>query len=260
MAASKNVQILLFKSLISYINYWDKEVVKTLSSKNEYGSYIKELRQENADRFKQPEDYGMPTNLKWYGFPVPKSNEDAMYRKEFLNMELYRNTYEQLEPFLAQLEKASIGVIPKEIIVPTELELGIFSFERAMMGMEGIPGLYSKKHDKYVSVEDGDPVFYDTSGPVIDTDTGKAITLDNLVKKNYAFMISAEKKAPTGGTGTNKDTIITKVIDGVNAIVATSVKDLRDKLAAKGLFAGSKEYNEIFHASCKGSNLDPQGR
>lgn len=186
----KNVQILLFKSLINYINYWDKEVVKTLSANDQYGDYIKELREYNANRFSKPEDYspgGGPTNLKWYGFPVPKNNTEAMYRKEFMNMELYRNTYEQLEPFLAQLEKASIGVIPKEIIVPTELELGIFSFERAMMGMEGIPGLYSKKYDKYVSVEDGDPVL--KKGKQTFTADKKAI---------YTYNKSNNKEIPLG--------------------------------------------------------------
>ena len=184
---AKNVQILLFKSLISYINYWDKEVLKTISTNNEYGNYIQERRSNNADRFTKPENYGSPTNLKWYGWPVPKSNEEAMYRKEFLNMKLYREVYDQLEPFLAQLEKASIGVIPKEIIVPTELELGIFSFERAMMGMEGIPGLYSKKHDKYVSVEDGDPVLKD--GKQTFTDDKKAI---------YKYNKSNNKEIPLG--------------------------------------------------------------
>ena len=184
---AKKVQILLFKSLISYINYWDKEVLKTISTNNEYGNYIQERRKDNADRFTKPGNYGSPTNLKWYGDPVPKSNEEAMNRKEFLNMKLYRNTYDQLEPFLAQLEKASIGVIPKEIIVPTELELGIFSFERAMMGMEGIPGLYSKKYDKYVSVEDGDPVLKD--GKQTFTDDKKAI---------YKYNKSNNKEIPLG--------------------------------------------------------------
>jgi len=181
---ARNVQILLFKSLISYINYWDKEVLKTLSTNNEYGSYIKTMRSGNAQRFKEGET---PDNLEWYGFPVPTSNEDAMGRKEFLNMELYRRVYDELEPFLAQLEKVSIGVIPKEIIVPTELELGIFSFERAMMGMEGIPGLYSKKFDKYVSVEDGDPVLKD--GKQTFTEDKKAI---------YTYNRSNNKEIPLG--------------------------------------------------------------
>lgn len=112
-----------------------------------------------------------------------------------------------------------------------------------------------------VKLDDSDePVLYDKDGPVMDPETGKPIAIDKLVKKKFSYMISAEKVAPIGGTGTNKETIVTKVIDGVNAIVATSVTDLRNKLLAKALIPGGKEYNSIFYASCKASNLDPDGR
>ena len=107
--------------------------------------------------------------------------------------------------------------------------------------------------------EDGDPVFYGEDGPIIDSDTGKAITLDKLVKRDYGFMISAEKKAPIGGTGTGKETVITRTVDGVEAIIASSITDLRAKLTAKALLVGSPEYTAKFLASCKASNLDPDG-
>lgn len=107
--------------------------------------------------------------------------------------------------------------------------------------------------------EEGDLVLYNAEGPVIDPETGKAITVEKVIKKEYGFMISAEKKAPIGGTGTTKETVVTRQVDGVEAIVASSVKDLREKLLAKALIPGDKKYNDIFHASCKTSGLDPLG-
>lgn len=185
--AERSIQILLFKSLISYINYWDKEVVKCLSTNNEYADFIKRMKASNENAFKSSDEENFKYNIGWYGYPVPTSVKEAMDRKVFMNMPLYDRVYKKLEPFLAQLEKASVSVIPKEIIIPTELELGIFSFERAMMGIEEIPGLYSKKYDKYVSVEDGDPVLKD--GKPTFTEDKKAI---------YTYNRSNNKEIPLG--------------------------------------------------------------
>lgn len=167
----KKVDINLFKSLNSYIKYWDKAVAKTLSTNNGYADFIKQMKSRNESEFKSPGE----EEISWFGFPVPTSVEDAMSRKSFMNMPLYDVVYERLKPFLALLEKASVSVIPKEVIVPTDLELGVFSFERAMMGIEGVPGLYSPKHKKYASVEDGDPVL-DKDGKQTFTNAKKPYT------------------------------------------------------------------------------------
>ena len=144
--------ILPFKGVHQYCEYWDREMQKALDSDTDYSREIIEQIDRNRRKLQEGDT---PSNRKWFGFPVPLSYEDAMNRKMFLNMELYNNAYEELRPLLANLEKLSHGLIPKEVIRPTDLEIGIFSFDRAAMSLEQIPALFCEKNGKYYGMDEG---------------------------------------------------------------------------------------------------------
>ena len=148
--------IMMFKGVHAYCNFWDKEVAKLRASADDGSRCYREfIRTFAKDTNTQLADGETQHNIKWFGYPVPLSYADAMDRKFFLNMPLYNNAYLELSPFLSRLEKISEGIIPREVIKPTEREIGVFSFERAMMSTDGIPALFSKKHNRYFSVTDG---------------------------------------------------------------------------------------------------------
>jgi len=144
--------ILSFKGVHQYCEYWDREMQKALDSDTDYSRAIIDQINDNRRRLEQGDT---PSNREWFGFPVPLSYEDAMSRRMFLNMELYNNAYEELRPLLANLEKVSQGLVPKEIIRPTDLEIGIFSFDRAAMSLEQIPALFCKKNGKFYGMDEG---------------------------------------------------------------------------------------------------------
>ena len=140
-------KILSFKGVHAYCDYWDK-IVPTVT-----GRYL-DLLTSNRRGWDANLPQGETTeNLRNYGKPVPTSYREAMDRRFFLNMELYNNTYERLKPFLKQLEKLSEGILPKDVIKPTDLEIGIFSFDRAAMALEAVPALYSVKEDRFYPVD-----------------------------------------------------------------------------------------------------------
>lgn len=152
--------ILSFKGVHQYCEYWDREIQKALDSNSDYSqailSQISDIRAE-LERGDNPE------NRRKYGFPVPTSYDDAMSRRMFLNMQLYNNAYEELRPLLSHLEKISQGLVPKEVIRPTDLEIGIFSFDRAAMSLEPIPALFCKKDGKFYDISKGEELF-DSNG------------------------------------------------------------------------------------------------
>lgn len=140
--------ILPFKGVHAYCNYWDKKVLTVT------GRYLEIL-----NNLREYWNYVLPrgdteSNIADYGLPVPLSYQEAMDRKFFLNTALYNNVYQQLMPYLAQLEKLSEGIIPKEVIKPTDLEIGVFSFDRAAMALEEVPALYSVKEDKFYPIDE----------------------------------------------------------------------------------------------------------
>ncbi len=140
---AENATILQFKGMPQYTSYWDKVIADAITTETPYGKWLKAWP---ADINKQLK---LPDAMKHYGNPVPENYKSAMARNIFLNMPLYNNAYQEIKPFLQQLEKASFAIMPKEEIRPNDLNLGIFSFDRAMMSIAGAPAFYSKKHKKY---------------------------------------------------------------------------------------------------------------
>ena len=144
--------ILSFKGVHEYCAYWDKRIEEAHLENGEYSRGINSQINDIESRLSRGD---ANDNLLLYGNPVPRNYQDAMSRKTFQNMDLYRNSWNELQPLLSSLEKISEGIMPKEVIKPTDLEIGIFSFERASMSLDAIPSLYCEKDNKYYPLEKG---------------------------------------------------------------------------------------------------------
>lgn len=146
-----------FKGVRDYCAYWDKVVAEIMSGGGRFADAIRNQAQGQEDNLRR----GTTTdNVIAYGDPVPANVADAMQRTYFLNLQLYNNAYNSMKPFLAKLEKMSNGIIPQNVIKPNDRELGIFSFERAMMSLQGATGLCVQKGDKktFYKMNDGTPI------------------------------------------------------------------------------------------------------
>lgn len=147
-------ELLQYTNLSSYCKAMDKKVAQCLASgSNDYSKWLNEHRYDVNESLRGGET---SRNIQAYGHPVPLSYEDAMQRQYFLNIEMYNTVYEELLPLLEKLEKISQSIIPKEVIKPTDLELGVFSFERALMDLAKTPALYSKKHKKFFRFDEAE--------------------------------------------------------------------------------------------------------
>jgi hypothetical protein len=185
------------------MNYWDKVVDQCKASNTDYGNWINtSYPQDVNDRIRS----GDRENA--YGKPTPTSFADAMARNTFLNLPLYNNAYEQIKPYLEGLAKASAAIIEDPVMKPNDLELGVFSIDRAMMAIEATPSFYSKKHDKYYypdQVEDykdkktGETLYrlHEDKSPVelvqLEEDGSKVWYTNN--KKSFLYKTNVERPA-----------------------------------------------------------------
>ena len=147
---AKKAYILPHKTLYSYMAYWDKVIAEAIADGGDYGRYLRDEHPERVDENCARGDVG------WYGEPCPASYADAMARNKFLNMDLYRNAYEQIKPHLQDLDKKSEAIIETPVLKPNDLELGSFSIDRAMMAIEAVPAFYSHKQNKFYYLNEGE--------------------------------------------------------------------------------------------------------
>lgn len=89
-------------------------------------------------------------NFRTYGDPLPDNMQQCLDRKAFQRMEYFEDRYNELEPFFVGLNKLSTALIEKPKMLFTEREIGMFSLERFMMGIEPEMGFYSNKEKKYI--------------------------------------------------------------------------------------------------------------
>jgi hypothetical protein len=139
--------ILVFRNLQSYITFWDKKVQEAKAAGGNYGRYLDDAE----DKFNQRRSI-FPETL---GEPLPNSYTEALERRVFLNNTIYEDAFREIQPFLQQLEKLSEAILPKPVIMTTDREVGIFSFDRAMMGIDATPALYSITKKKYFRLYEG---------------------------------------------------------------------------------------------------------
>jgi hypothetical protein len=158
-----------FNGVHEYCTFWDEQIKKAINEGSEIAEFFEPFEEEINSSLAEG---ATMENIKAYGAILPSSYNDAMERRTFLNLKLYENTYNDLKPLLERCAKVSKGIIPTTAIIPTEKEVGVFSFERAMMSIDAIPKLYSKKHKKYFNLEDGKQVFDKSGNPKIIAENG----------------------------------------------------------------------------------------
>ena len=116
---------LLFDSVFAFNAFVDDEI-KQLSSAND--SRWNWVQQSTSDNLKKGTD--------WYGTPTPKDITELEAHYTFLGMPLVEKIQPQIKdklaPFLDYLNKA---VLPKPKMTYNDRGLGVFSFDRAAMGL-----------------------------------------------------------------------------------------------------------------------------
>ncbi len=116
---------LLFDSVFAFNLFVDDEI-KQLSSTN--ASRWNLVKGSTSDQLKNGTD--------WYGTPTPKDVEELEAHRTFLGMKLVEKIQPQIKEKLAKyLEYLEDSVLPKPKMAYNDLGLGVFSFERAAMGM-----------------------------------------------------------------------------------------------------------------------------
>ncbi|WP_407264903.1 hypothetical protein R5N98_12615 [Tenacibaculum maritimum] len=116
---------LLFDSVFAFNAFVDDEV-KQLSSTN--ASRWNWVKQSTSDQLNNGTD--------WYGTPTPKDTSELEEHKIFLGMKLVEKIQPQIKGKISKyLEYLQNSVLPKPKISYNDRGLGVFSFERAAMGM-----------------------------------------------------------------------------------------------------------------------------
>jgi hypothetical protein len=116
---------LLFDSVFAFNSFVDDEI-KQLSSTN--ASRWNWVKQSTSDQLNNGTD--------WYGTPTPKDVEELEAHRTFLGMKLVDKIQPQIKEKLAKyLEYLKDSVLPKPKMAYNDRGLGVFSFERAAMGM-----------------------------------------------------------------------------------------------------------------------------
>ncbi len=120
-----NYNYLLFDSVFAFNDFVDNEI-KKLSSENKIRWVSTE---ENTSRQLQ-------SGTDWYGMPTPKNIQELDNHSSFLGMKLVQKIQPKIKDKLSKyLEYLDDSVIPKPKIAYNNRGLGVFSFERAAMGM-----------------------------------------------------------------------------------------------------------------------------
>ncbi len=116
---------LLFDSMFAFNAFVDDEI-KQLSSTN--ASRWNLVKESTSDQLNNGTD--------WYGTPTPKDVEELEAHRTFLGMKLVEKIQPQIKEKLAKyLEYLEDSVLPKPKMAYNDRGLGVFSFERAAMGM-----------------------------------------------------------------------------------------------------------------------------
>jgi hypothetical protein len=116
---------LLFDSVFAFNAFVDDEI-KQLSSTN--ASRWNLVKVSTSDQLNNGTD--------WYGTPTPKDVKELEAHRTFLGMKLVEKIQPQIKDKLAKyLEYLEDSVLPKPKMAYNDRGLGVFSFERAAMGM-----------------------------------------------------------------------------------------------------------------------------
>lgn len=116
---------LLFDSVFAFNTFVDEET-RELSDMNK--SYWRVVNHSTESELEKGTD--------WYGTPTPKNVEELNQHRTFLGMSLIKDIQPKIKDKLTQyLEYLQDSVLPKPKMDYNDRGLGVFSFERAAMGM-----------------------------------------------------------------------------------------------------------------------------
>ena len=141
---SNYASIRIFESFLKYQKYYEG-VIERLDPT--WKKNLEALMNSPKEAFK---DRGADA-VGNYGYPLPLDMEDCIKRSDFQDMELFAKRYDELYPFMVELEKRSTALIEKPKMVFTDREVGMFSLQRFMMGMYPRMGFYSESKKEYIT-------------------------------------------------------------------------------------------------------------
>lgn len=189
----------------------------TFDSQVEFDAFVKEetskLNYENRKVWKAIKDGAIETLSKpsdWYGTPAPMSIRELEEHKEFQNPKLFQEVENEIRNSLSEFEKLELqNLLQVRKIAYNSLGFGIFSFDRAAMGLQKIK-TQSGKEKVITSVKDVYAYFQNkpmeqrsvklylvagalafTSGKdMLYTGVGAAVLADYLSHRNYSVEIN----------------------------------------------------------------------
>tara|TARA_R110002049_G_scaffold113040_2_gene263046 strand:+ start:17268 stop:18281 length:1014 start_codon:yes stop_codon:yes gene_type:complete len=116
---------LLFDSVLAFNAFVDDEIKQLSSTNASRWNWVKESTNDQLNN-----------GTDWYGMPTPKDVEELEAHRTFLGMKLVEKIQPQIKDKLANyLEYLEESVLPKPKMAYNDRGLGVFSFERAAMGM-----------------------------------------------------------------------------------------------------------------------------
>jgi len=74
-------------------------------------------------------------NTDWYGLPIAQSPEEIYNHNHFLGMDKIDEVKSIVKPYLEKMNERIRSILPERKLDYNDRNLGIFSFDRAMMGM-----------------------------------------------------------------------------------------------------------------------------
>lgn len=152
----------------------------------------------------------LSTNPDWYGTPAPKSVRELEEHKEFQSPKLFQEVENEIRNSLSEFEKLELqNLLQVRKIAYNSMGFGVFSFDRAAMGLQKIK-TESGKEKVITSVKDVYAYFQNkpmeqrsvklylvagalahTSGKdMLYTGMGASVLADFLSQRNYSVEIS----------------------------------------------------------------------
>lgn len=125
LQAEKRFNYLLFDSLIAFQGFVNHQ--------------LSQLRPKNAENLKDLQlgtQGQIAKQSDWYGLPVPKAMDELETHDQFLGMPLLEQLRPKIKKYLTPfLQYLDTQVMPKPKIAYNDRGIGMFSFDRAAMGL-----------------------------------------------------------------------------------------------------------------------------
>ena len=137
-----------FKSLDTFLDYWNNLQVSNEKINAGYGTYEELLQSVKNDAEPRIRD----NDVSWYGEPIPKSYQDALDRNRYQLMNEFNDIYlRYIRPRLQEILKDSKAELELPTYRYNDLGLGLFDFNKASTGL--VPKYQYFSFEKNIMVE-----------------------------------------------------------------------------------------------------------